>query len=295
MPESWQLSLPDGRLLDVRETGPDKGPVLLFHHGTPGSAVQLPALAGAAHSTGLRLVTTSRPGYGGSSRQPGRTVSSCAADAAAVLDALGAPRCLVAGWSGGGPHALACGALLAERVAGLLVIGGVAPYSAEGLDWMDGMGEDNVREFGLSLRGEAWIRPSLEAQREELKDATPEAVAAVMDALLPEVDREAVREGGGAPLAAQMREGLRLGSDGWVDDDLAFTKPWGFEVEEVTVPVVLWQGTEDLMVPVAHGRWLASRLPASRVHVVPGEGHMSWQRGQTEALLRELVAAAGFA
>lgn len=131
-----QVRLADGRDLDVLESGHPGGRVLLFHHGTPGSRVPIRAVTDAAHRLGLRFVTTSRPGYGGSTRRPGRRVVDVAADSAAVLDAVGADRCLVAGWSGGGPHALACGAALPGRVRAVLVIAGVAPYPVEGLDWM---------------------------------------------------------------------------------------------------------------------------------------------------------------
>jgi pimeloyl-ACP methyl ester carboxylesterase len=133
------VRLPDGRRLDLRVSGPAGGFPLVFHHGTPGAATPVRALDRAAHARGLRLVTTSRPGYGDSSRQPGRAVVDVAADTAAVLASIGAERCLVAGWSGGGPHALACGARL-DAVTAVLVIAGLAPYGVEGLHWMSGMG-----------------------------------------------------------------------------------------------------------------------------------------------------------
>src|SRR6185437_2728224 len=147
------VRLPDGRRLDLRVSGPAGGFPLVFHHGTPGAATPIRALERAAHARGLRLVTTSRPGYGDSSPQPGRRVVDVAADTAAVLAAIGADRCLIAGWSGGGPHALACGARL-DAVTAVLVIAGVAPCGAEGLDWMAGMGEGNVAEFSAALGGE---------------------------------------------------------------------------------------------------------------------------------------------
>src|SRR6516165_12664188 len=140
------VRLPDGRRLDLRVSGPAGGFPLVFHHGTPGAATPIRVRERAAHARGLRLVTTSRPGYGDSSPQPGRSVVDVAADTAAVLAVIGADRCLVAGWSGGGPHALACGARLGATSA-VLVIASVAPYGVAGLDWMAGMGEENVVEF----------------------------------------------------------------------------------------------------------------------------------------------------
>ena len=124
------VQLPDGRRLDLRISGPAGGFPLVFHHGTPGAATPYRVLERAAHARGLRLVTTSRPGYGDSSPQPGRSVVDVAADTAAVLAAIGADRCLIAGWSGGGPHALACGTRLGAAAA-VLVIAGIAPYGAD--------------------------------------------------------------------------------------------------------------------------------------------------------------------
>jgi pimeloyl-ACP methyl ester carboxylesterase len=183
-----QLRLPDGRRLDLRVSGPADGFPLVFHHGTPGAATPVRALERGAHERGLRLVTTSRPGYGDSSRQPGRVVVDVVADTAAVLAAIGTERCLIAGWSGGGPHALACGARLGAAAA-VLVIAGVAPHEAEGLDWMAGMGKENIVEFSAAVHGEEELRSYLLQEREQLKDITAADVASSLETLLPDVDR----------------------------------------------------------------------------------------------------------
>jgi pimeloyl-ACP methyl ester carboxylesterase len=292
MSKRTTLRLADGRGLDLYESGPPGGQVLVFHHGTPGSCVPFRALVDAAHRLGLRFVTTSRAGYGGSTRHPGRSVVDVVADTAAVLDAVGAERCLVAGWSGGGPHALACGARLAERVAAVLVIAGAAPYLAEGLDFLAGMGEENVVEFSKALEGEAALRPYLEEQREQLRQGTAADLVTALSTIFPAVDRAILTEEFGEDLAANFHEGLRVGVDGWVDDDLAFVQPWGFALAEVAVPTLLWQGTEDLAVPIAHGKWLAERIPGVVAHLEVGEGHLSIAVGAIERMLRELVAAA---
>src|SRR5215472_15106803 len=178
-----QIQLPDGRHLDVRVSGPADGLPLVFHHGTPGAATPVRALERATHARGLRLVTTSRPGYGDSSRQPGRVVVDVVADTAAVLAAIGAQRCLVAGWSGGGPHALACGARLGAAAA-VLVIAGVAPYAAQGLDWLSGMGEENDVEFSAAVHGEDELRSYLVRGREQLKDITAAGIVSSLATLL---------------------------------------------------------------------------------------------------------------
>lgn len=292
MDEFQQVQLPDGRRLDVRVSGPAGGLPLVFHHGTPGAATPVHALERAAHARGLRLVTTSRPGYGGSTRQPGRRVVDVVADTEAALAALGADRCLTMGWSGGGPHALACGARLAAAAA-VLVIGGVAPYGADGLNWMAGMGEDNVVEFSAAIRGEDQLRQYLLQQRESLRNIAAADIVASLQSLLPDIDRAALTGEFGEDIASGFREAMRSGVDGWLDDDLAFTRPWGFGLAEISVPAMLWHGSADLMVPVAHGQWLASRLTAASVHLEDGEGHLSIALGKLEAALDELLKAAG--
>ena len=285
-----QVELPDGRRLDLRVSGPPGGLPLVFHHGTPGAATPVRIIERAAQARGLRLVTTSRPGYGNSTRQPGRSVVDVVADTGAVLAALGAERCLTMGWSGGGPHTLACGARLAPAAA-VLVVAGVAPYPADGLDWMAGMGQDNVVEFSAALHGEDQLRPYLAEQREVLRTIQAADIVASLRSLLPDVDRTALTGEFGEDLAAGFREGLRASADGWMDDDLAFTRPWGFSLAEISVPVMIWQGSADLMVPFAHGQWLASRMPAASAHLEQGEGHLSIGLGKIGAMLDELVKA----
>jgi pimeloyl-ACP methyl ester carboxylesterase len=287
------IRLADGRSLDVLESGPPDGHVLFYHHGTPGSCLPIHAMTSTAHRLGLRFVTTSRPGYGDSTRHPGRQVVDVVADVAAVLDAVGARRCLVAGWSGGGPHALACAARMADRVDAALVLGGVAPYPAEGLDWMAQMGEDNVAEFGKSMEGEAALRPYLDGAREQLRHATPADIIAGLTSLLPPVDQAVLTGEVGEDFAANFHEALRTGVDGWLDDDLAFVKPWGFALAEVAVPTALWQGDADRMVPLSHGAWLARQIPGVAAHLEPGEGHLSLAIGGIERTLQSLMAAAG--
>ena len=268
------FALRDGRMLEYTVTGPADGIPLLFHHGTPMSARQIRALQRVAHGRGLRLVTYSRPGYGDSTRQPGRDVVAAVADCAELLDHLGAPRCLTAGWSGGGPHALAIAAGLPQRVAAVAVMAGVAPYTADGLDFTAGMGEGNVEEFEATRKGEDVLRPWLEPEAEELRGGGTEALLESLSTLLAQVDRDVLTDELGEDLAAGLADAVRNGVDGWLDDDLAFTRSWGFALEDVTVPSFLWQGGADLMVPPAHGQWLARHIPGVTAHLEPGAGHM---------------------
>ena len=288
------LLLPDGRRLDLYVSGPDGGVPFISHHGTPGAYTPYGPLERPVHEHGMRFVSWSRPGYGASSRHRGRRVVDVVADTEAVLSAIGADRCIVAGRSGGGPHALACAARL-DAAAAVLVIAGVAPYEADGLEFLDGMGEDNLDEFGAAVRGEPDLRRYLDAQREQLKSVAAGDIIAAMAGLLPEVDRRVLTEELGENLAASFREGLRIGPDGWIDDDLAFVQPWGFALSEIRRPVSIWQGSLDLMVPFAHGRWLADHVPNASVHLLEGEGHLSVLHSEeaTNAVLDELVAEVG--
>jgi pimeloyl-ACP methyl ester carboxylesterase len=285
------IQLADGRRLDIRVSGPVDGLPLVFQHGTPGAATPIRALDSAVHARGLRLVTMSRPGYGGSDRLPGRTVADVTNDIAAVLAEIGADRCLIAGWSGGGPHALACAARVPQAV-GVLVIAGVAPYGAAGLDFMAGMGAENVTEFSAALGGEEELRALLVGIGEQLKDVTGEEVASSMETLLPDIDKAALTGEFADDMAASFREALRTGVDGWLDDDLAFTRPWGFGLDEISVPVMIWQGSADLMVPFAHGQWLAGQLPHASAHLEDGEGHLSVGLSALDRMLDELTTTA---
>ncbi|PWJ26665.1 pimeloyl-ACP methyl ester carboxylesterase [Branchiibius hedensis] len=287
-----QISLPDGRRIDVRTSGPDTGYPLFFHHGTPGAATAIRALESVAHENGLRVITTSRAGYGGSDRHSGRSVSDVVADTAAVLDELGVQDCVVAGWSGGGPHALACAAHLPHAKAAL-VIAGVAPYDAPDLDFLAGMGEDNIEEFGAAIDGEGPLRTYLDAARDHLKDADPEAIGSSLASLLPPTDLAVLTDEFGQDMAANFREALRVSAEGWIDDDLAFVRPWGFDLADVKTPVSLWQGTDDLMVPFAHGEWLTANVPGVVAHLLPGEGHLSVAIGRAEAMFAELLDLSG--
>jgi pimeloyl-ACP methyl ester carboxylesterase len=282
-------------------------------------------------------------------------------DVTVLLDHLQVERCLVAGWSGGGPHALATGALLPSRVLGVLSIASVVPDGLADLELTAGMGEQNVEEFELARQGEEALRPLLEREATGLAHADaaglieglgtllPSRVLGVLSiasdvpdgladleltagmgeqnveefelarhgeealrpllereatglahadaagiieglgTLLPDVDRQVLTAEVGEDMAAGFAEALRTGVDGWLDDDLAFARPWGFELDQLSVPVFLWQGSEDLRVPFAHGQWLARNVPGATAHLEQGQGHLSIAVGSLDRMLDELV------
>jgi pimeloyl-ACP methyl ester carboxylesterase len=283
------LGLPDGRRIDFDISGPEDGLPLVFHHGTPGAKTRGRMTERAAHERGLRVVKPSRAGYGDSTRHPGRTVADVAEDVAAILDHIGADRCLVAGVSGGGPHTLATAALLPDRVAGALVIAGVGQWDAPGLDFLAGMGEQNITEFGLAVQGESALRPSLEAEAIGLRASTADGLVDALDTLLPDADRAVLTDEYAEDVAASFAEALRNGVDGWVDDDLAFVTAWGFALDAIAVPTFVWHGMEDMMAPFPHGQWLAEHIPGVKAHLEPGHGHLSVLVGEIDPMLDELV------
>ena len=281
-----------GATLEYLVSGPPDGPVLLFQPGTPNSAVHFRCVVEPAAKLGLRTVSYSRPGYGQSTPRPGRSVADAVTDIETVLDALGAQQFVTLGWSGGGPHALAAGALLPERCQAVAVLAGVAPYPAPGIDFFAGMCEDNVAEFGAALAGTAELSPLLDSFAGELATVTGEGVIAAFAGLLSPVDRSALTGEFAEEMAAALRRAVSNGIAGWRDDDLAFVKDWGFSLGRITVPVDIWQGRQDRMVPFEHGQWLAAKVPGAQAHLFATEGHLS-MISQLPELLAELQRRSG--
>ena len=266
-----------GRVLEALVGGPDDALPLVFHNGTPRGLVWYAPLAEAAAARGLRTVLYSRPGYGGSTPQAGRRVADAAADVEKILERIGADEFVTAGWSGGGPHALACAALLPVRCLAAVTIAGVAPYDSPGLDWMAGMAEENHEEFRAAMAGEADLTAFLDRAAGSLRDITAAGVAEGLGGLVSETDKAALTGELAHYLAAGLRAAVDPGIDGWRDDDLAFTRDWGLSLEALghATPVAIWQGDQDRMVPSAHGAWLAANIPLARARLRPGEGHLS--------------------
>lgn len=288
---TWQTFSVDvgGRTVEAASAGADDLPVVVLHHGTPQSFLPMTSVLHAAQRVGVRLVTLSRPGYRSSSRLAGRSVADVATDVSAVLDHLGVEQAATAGVSGGGPHALASAALLPHRVRAVASVCGVAPHDLPGIDFLAGMGADNIAEFGAAAAGEGPLRDFLEAELPALADLDAASLGAAWDTLLPAVDRACLTGEIGAELAAATRAALDGTVDGWLDDDLAFVRPWGFDLASLAVPVSIWQGGQDQMVPYAHGRALSEAVPGARTHLLPDEGHLSIVVASFDEVLAELV------
>jgi pimeloyl-ACP methyl ester carboxylesterase len=269
------VATPDGRTLRVVEVGSADGPAIVAHHGTPGGRRLYRLEVESAEERGLRLIAYDRPGYGGSSPARGRSAADAAADVAAILDALGVERFATYGGSGGGPHALACAALLPEQCVAAATVAAVGPSDAPDLDWTAGMGEGNLAEVAAAREGRDRLTEYCRADAAGILGARAEELVDAMRPHLSDVDARALTGDFAAHVLAAIADGLEPGVEGWVDDDFAFLAPWGFEPGAIGVPVLIWQGEEDLMVPAAHGRWLREHVGGAEGGVLAGEGHLT--------------------
>ncbi|MEO5709798.1 MAG: alpha/beta fold hydrolase [Nocardioidaceae bacterium] len=259
---------PDGSTLHAYTAGPEDGLPVVWHHGTPNIGPPPRPLFAESDRLGLRWVGYDRPGYGGSTQRPDRPIGSAAADVAAVVDALGIDRFAVMGHSGGGPHALACAALLHDRVLAAVSASGPAPYGAPGLDWFAGMADPAALQASVAGR----------AEREAFDDAEHEGEPGFIA-----VDEQAL-EGEWSWFIEVVRPALASGPAPMVDDDLALARPWGFDPATITAPTLFLHGGGDRIIPASHGAWLADLVPRGELLLLPEDGHVSVMRAGEQAL-----------
>jgi pimeloyl-ACP methyl ester carboxylesterase len=273
--ESGETRASDGRRLAFSLYGPAGGRRVVFHSGTPGTRHLSPRMTETIERHGVRLLIMDRPGYGASSRWPGRRVADVVTDIRALADRLGWDDFAVWGASGGGPHALACAGLLAGRITRCASVVGPAPYGAEGLDWFEGMSPGNVEEFSRALEGESSYRPLMERLAQEAVDAAQAGeVPASLASELAEADIAAIRirmqdQGYLDRILAANRDGV----DGWIDDCIAMSKPWGIDPSAIDVPVSIWYGLDDVLCPRNHAEWHLSNIPNAQRYELP-HGHL---------------------
>ncbi|WP_231873205.1 MULTISPECIES: alpha/beta hydrolase [Kitasatospora] len=279
-----KIDTPDGGVLAVETSGDPSGRPVFLLHGTPGSRVG-PAPRGAVLARmGVRLISFDRPGYGESTRLPGRDVAAAAADVTTIADALGLDRFAVVGRSGGGPHALACAALLPERVLRAATQVSLAPRHADGLDWFDGMTPSNERAYRQAELGPPRISGPFQVRSRVIRRDP----AQLIRNLVPELstpDRTVVADIGiRRMLHSTYRQAFRYGADGWIDDVLAFIADWGFTVDTIGVPVRIWHGADDKFSPVGHSSWLADHIPGAQLYLEPGAAHFGSLKEMTGAI-----------
>ncbi len=266
---------PDGRVLAIEEAGDLNGHPVLVHGGTPNSRHLYPLTGIDAAARGLRLISYDRPGYGGSTPQPGRSVADSAADVRAICAELGIGRLAMWGISGGGPHVLACAALLPDLVSAVASLASLAPLDADGLDWFDGMGELNADDYRLFLRDREAARAKLDADREQVLAASAADLVGALQTLLSPTDTAALNDGLADYLVYCDHDGLAPGGQGWWDDSVAHASHWGFELSAISVPVLLMHGRQDRFVPFGHGQWLAEHIPGVEARLFDHDGHLT--------------------
>jgi pimeloyl-ACP methyl ester carboxylesterase len=270
----------DGRTLCVEWGGDPSGPTVLVHSGTPGSRHIFGPVLRNAEQRGIRVFKYDRPGYGRSTAQPGRTVADCAQDVRAIAQAFDLEQIGTWGASGGGPYALACAALLPDLVTAAASLASMAPYGAEGLDYFAGMGQPNVEGIRLYLDDPTAAREQSRRDREEMLAMTPEGLREGFASLLSPVDAAGMTLDVAADVVADIRAGLAPDDEGWWDDGAAQLTPWGFNVEDIGVPVQIWHGARDQFVPFQHGQWLADHIPDADPHLSETDGHVTLINGR---------------
>ncbi len=264
-----------GRELLVRVGAGDSERSVLVMHGTPGSGLLYGPWIEDAAARGIRLISYDRPGYGGSSDLPGRSIADGAADVKAIADDLGIGRMAVWGWSGGGPYALACAALLPDLVVACAVLASMAPWDAPGLDFFAGMGQDNVEEIKLYLSDPVASRVRNKQDRDEVLATTLDQQNEMLESLLSAVDAAVLTGEFAEWMLRHTQDGLAPGDQGWWDDGAAEFLPWGFDIGSVSVPVKVWHGRHDRFVPLQHGQWLADTVPGAEAALSDADGHLT--------------------
>lgn len=273
--ETKTVHAADGRELCVETAGVSSGTPVLVHGGTPNSRHLYGPWVADAHSREIRLISYDRPGYGGSTPAPGHTVADGAADVRAIAEAFGVERVAVWGYSGGGPYALACAALLPDLVVAAATVGSIAPYGAPGLDYFAGMGELNVDGIQLYLSDPDAARRQNREDRDQMLEATPDQVSEILATLLSPVDAAELTGEFADWLRRCTHDGLAPGDQGSWDDGVAHLSPWGFELGAITVPVKVWHGGQDRFVPFQHGQWLAEHVSGAESALSEADGHLT--------------------
>jgi pimeloyl-ACP methyl ester carboxylesterase len=272
--ETRTISVGRERDVCLEMAGDRQGHPVLVHNGTPNSRHLYGRWIADAAEKGIRLISYDRPGYGGSTADPGHTVASGAQDVRAIAEALGLDRLGIWGISGGGPYALGCAALLPDMAVAVAAVASLAPHGKEGFDYFAGMGELNAEDIKLFFSDREAARRKAHQDWEQFTAATPEQLAEGIKSLLSPVDAQALTGELAQWLADSAHDGLAAGDQGWWDDGVSHLTGWGFDLADIQVPVKIWHGRQDRFIPVQHGQWLAANVPGAAADI-SDDGHLS--------------------
>ncbi|MEZ5206350.1 MAG: alpha/beta hydrolase [Acidimicrobiales bacterium] len=275
-PETCELA--DGRVLAYDELGDPDGTCVISCHGGLSSRLDVAPAHDAAQRLGIRLIAPDRPGVGGSTIQPGRTLLDWPTDVAALADHLGVDRFAVMGWSLGGQYAMACAAALPQRVSALAVVAGCLPPT-----WPEML--DELNRMDRKLLGLSENHPRTARSIFHLMHATAEHAPKAM------AKQSGVSGDTGRDVTTAIAEGLHDAEGVRIEYEV-FGAPWGFEPEDVTVRADVWQGDADDLVPASWGERLAAAMPHATLHAVPGATHFLWYDHWDE-ILGSLVGSTG--
>lgn len=267
------VEAPDGRELPVVTSGDPAGKPVFLLHGTPGSSSGPWPRGIALYRLGLHLISYDRPGYPGSGRKKDRVVADAAYDVETIADFFGFDRFSVVGRSGGGPHALACAAILPKKVVCAAALGSLAPCDAEGFDWKAGMADSNIRAYRDAEVGVPILIATLDEQA-ELARGNSEGLLKLLWSELPGDDREVIGDIAlRRKIAKNHADALHGTIDGWVDDVIALSRPWGFDPGDIQAPVKLWGASKDVFSPASHTKWLAKQIRSAELEISDRAAH----------------------
>lgn len=280
-----RITLSDGRSLAFSDVGDASGSTVFYFHGAPTSRLFLVHWEMEFASRGLRVVSPDRPGYGGSSPQPGRTMSDWPTDVAGLANALGIDRFIVAGQSSGGPYAVACAALLPNRVSGAVVIAGVTDMAWP--EAWDGFFEAEIAVMRVP------DEQSATARCEELFGADGGGLLGSSGPELPEPDMAFFSDEKRAnAMLASMTEAFRQGVGGYAQDMVLQGRAWSFAPSAITTPAIVAHGELDTIIPLAHSRHTADLIPGASLRILPGHGHLTIS-AEIPGLCAELIQTLG--
>ena len=284
-----RIKLRSGRTIGYAEYGDPQGIPVLHFHGTPSSRFEgsRPAIDEIATRHHVHLILPERPGYGLSDFQPKRSFLDWPDDVVEFADTLHIDQFAVMGLSGGGPYVAACAYKIPQRLTAAGIVSGIGPLDAPGA--FDGMGKSDRQVYNLARKAPWMLRPLFWYMAGEMR-RNPDKSIEQLVADCHETDKAAIAQPDlKEVLIKTTNGGFQQGGRATAWEYVLFTRPWGFRLDDIQMPVYLWHGEMDTMCPVSMGRFMAKSIPNCRARFYPNEGHISLVANHFEELLATLV------